>query len=274
VSKRDEVVAPPPLRGAIVAMPEGRYLHWGHIIGVDGKLPWHHGEDLKRFKRRTMGCAIIMGRVTWDSIGRKALPGRRNIVISRSVMPNVEHYNNIEQAINACESQDLWVIGGAQIYHMAEDYLNLLDITWVPNIDVTGRDNSTQFPKFDLSDWYYGRKTKFPGDSQLKYTVYRRNIQEYLSEWYTGKRVFNTYYQKKKTNEVKSALDNAGIEYYETRKGKWRLGLAGLWVSNHNDYHSAKLLIKRLQWGWLKHRSVKQTENDGLQTHIAPDKHR
>lgn len=273
MGKRDKVVAPPPLRGAIVAMPEGRYLHWGRVIGIGGRLPWNHSEDLKRFKRRTMGCAIIMGRVTWDSIGRKALPGRRNIVISRSVVPNVEHYNNIEQAIKACKNLDLWVIGGAQIYHMAEKHLNFLDITWVPNTDVIEYDNSTQFPKFDLSDWHHGRKTKFPGDSKLKYTVYRRNIQNYLSEWYLGKQVFNTYYQKNKTNEVKSVLDNAGISYYETKKGKWRLGLAGLWVDNHDDYHRAKLLIKRLQGGWLKRRAVKQTKNDNLQTPITPDGH-
>ena len=57
------------------------------VIGVDGAMPWHYSEDLKRFKRRTMGCAILMGRVTWDSIGREELPGRRTLVISRSVVP-------------------------------------------------------------------------------------------------------------------------------------------------------------------------------------------
>ena len=136
---------PTPLRGAIVAMTRDR------VIGVDGGMPWHYSEDLKRFKRRTLGCAVIMGRVTWDAIGRKELPGRRNIVISRSVVAGVEHYGGIEQAMEACREQDLWVIGGEQIYRAAMEYLNLLDITWVP--DVIERDDVARFPEIDLSCW-------------------------------------------------------------------------------------------------------------------------
>ena len=136
---------PTPLRGAIVAMTRDR------VIGVDGDMPWHYGEDLKRFKRRTMGCAVIMGRVTWDAIGRKELPGRRNIVISRSVVSGVEHYDGIEQAMEACREQNLWVIGGEQIYRVAMGYLNLLDITWVP--DVIERDDVARFPEIDGDCW-------------------------------------------------------------------------------------------------------------------------
>ena len=136
---------PTPLRGAIVAMTRDR------VIGVDGGMPWHYSEDLKRFKRRTMGCAVIMGRVTWDAIGRKELPGRRNIVISRSVVAGVEHYDGIEQAMEACREQDLWVIGGEQIYRVAMGYLNLLDITWVP--DVIERDDVARFPEIDGACW-------------------------------------------------------------------------------------------------------------------------
>ena len=83
---------PTPLRGAIVAMTRD------NVIGLDGGLPWHYSENLKRFKRRTMGYAVVLGRVTWESIGRKALPGRRNIVISRSAVPGVECYHGIEIA--------------------------------------------------------------------------------------------------------------------------------------------------------------------------------
>ncbi|MGR3983995.1 MAG: dihydrofolate reductase, partial [Gammaproteobacteria bacterium] len=101
--------APGQLRGAIVAMTRDR------VIGVDGRLPWHYREDMRRFKRRTMGCAVIMGRVTWDSLGRKALPGRRNIVLSRRAVAGVEHYDDIGRAVAACEGGDFWVIGGAEV---------------------------------------------------------------------------------------------------------------------------------------------------------------
>ena len=131
-----------PIRGAIVAMTNDR------IIGAGGKLPWHYPEDLKRFKQRTMGCAIIMGRKTWDSINRKALPGRRNIVISRSEVADVEHYNNIKDALNACKNKDTWIIGGSQIYHAAMPYLNLLDVTNVP--DVIAQEDAVKFPEIDL----------------------------------------------------------------------------------------------------------------------------
>ena len=157
---------PTPLRGAIVAMTRDR------VIGVDGGMPWHYGEDLKRFKRRTMGCAVIMGRVTWDAIGHKELPGRRNIVISRSVVAGVEHYGGIEQPMEACREQDLWVIGGEQIYRAAMGYLNLLDITWVP--DVIERDDAARFPPIDLSRWRVAEQSTLLGNAGLTNIVYRR----------------------------------------------------------------------------------------------------
>lgn len=139
-----------PLRGAIVAMAEdGRTKTC--VIGVDGKLPWHSKTDMKRFKRRTMGCTVIMGRVTWDSIGNKPLPGRRNVVLSRSKLSGVEHYNSIEKALEACRDDDIWFIGGAQIYHAIIKYLNVLDITIFFNQGFRGEIVSIR--QFDLSGW-------------------------------------------------------------------------------------------------------------------------
>ncbi len=155
---------PTPLRGAIVAMTRDR------VIGVDGKLPWHYSEDLKRFKRRTMGCVVIMGRVTWDSIGRKALPGRRNIVISRSAVAGVECYTDIEAALIACENEDIWIIGGSQIYHAAMPYLNLLDVTYVP--DVVEREGVVRFPEIDLTCWRVVEESILPSDEGLSNIVY------------------------------------------------------------------------------------------------------
>lgn len=153
------------LRGAIVAMTRAR------VIGAGGKLPWHYREDLQRFKARTYGCAILMGRVTWDSIGRRALPGRRNIVLSRAPLGAVEHYRDVESAINACAGENFWVIGGAQIYRAAMPHLNLLDVTTVPD-DIGG--DVVRFPKIDDACWRAGEQTELPGGSGLRNVIYRR----------------------------------------------------------------------------------------------------
>ena len=157
---------PSPLRGAIVAMTRDR------VIGVNGGLPWHYSEDLKRFKRRTMGCAVIMGRVTWDSLERKALPGRRNIVVSRSEVAGVECYGGIERAIEACGKEDWWVIGGGQIYQAAMPYLNWLDVTFVP--DVIEGEGVVRFPEIDLGCWEAGEETTVADESELFNIVYQR----------------------------------------------------------------------------------------------------
>ena len=91
----------------------------GGVIGKDGKVPWHIPEDLKHFKAMTLGHAIVMGRKTWDEVG-KPLPGRRNIVVSRTVgaLPGAEVFATLEEAIAAARTTDPEprVIGGAQIY--------------------------------------------------------------------------------------------------------------------------------------------------------------
>ena len=100
------------MKGILVATsPEG-------IIGKDNAIPWYYSEDLKRFKRLTVGKNVIMGRKTWESLPIKPLPDRRNIVITRSSIDNVECFKSINDAINTCEG-DIWFIGGAGIYKEA-----------------------------------------------------------------------------------------------------------------------------------------------------------
>ena len=142
------------------------------VIGINGGLPWHYSEDLKRFKRRTMGCAVIMGRVTWDSLERKALPGRRNIVVSRSEVAGVECYGGIEPAIEACGEEDWWVIGGGQVYRAAMPYLNWLDVTFVP--DVVEGEGVVRFPEIDLGCWAVGKEMIVADESELFNIIYRR----------------------------------------------------------------------------------------------------
>lgn len=92
------------------------------VIGQDNALPWHLPEDLAHFKRITLGCPVIMGRKTWDSLPPKfmPLPGRRNVVVSRQThfdAPGAVHANSIQAALDLCASDaHVWIIGGAQMY--------------------------------------------------------------------------------------------------------------------------------------------------------------
>ncbi|WP_372656897.1 dihydrofolate reductase [Hydrogenophaga sp.] len=95
------------------------------VIGRDNQMPWHLPEDLAHFKRTTLGCPVIMGRKTWDSLPPKfrPLPGRLNIVVSRNadwLAEGAKRADSLEQAIGLCApGADIWVIGGAQIYALA-----------------------------------------------------------------------------------------------------------------------------------------------------------
>ncbi len=107
-----------------------------HVIGLNGKMPWHLPEDLAHFKRTTLGCPVIMGRKTWESLPPRfrPLPGRLNIVISRQndflagqvgigLPKGLQQASSLQAALDMASQQadgsDAWVIGGAQIYAQA-----------------------------------------------------------------------------------------------------------------------------------------------------------
>jgi dihydrofolate reductase len=127
-------------------------------IGRNNALPWHLPEDMKYFKRVTMGKPIIMGRKTWESIGRP-LPGRSNIVITRDpsyTAEGVKIVRTLEEAISLAESialidgaEEAVVIGGAQIYALALPLADRLYMTQV-HAEVEG---DAFFPQFDLTQW-------------------------------------------------------------------------------------------------------------------------
>jgi dihydrofolate reductase len=95
------------------------------VIGLNGSLPWHLPEDLAHFKRTTLGCPVIMGRKTWDSLPPRfrPLPGRINIVVTRQADWQAEgalRAGGIAEALTLCSADaDVWVIGGAEIYAQA-----------------------------------------------------------------------------------------------------------------------------------------------------------
>lgn len=141
------------------------------VIGLHGEIPWHHSADLKRFKRITMGATVIMGRRTWESIGAKPLPGRRNIVITSRDLPGVECFRTIPEALAACEG-DVWFVGGAEIYREAMDYCDVLDITRVP-VRVDDPD-AIRFPEIDRTVWEPSEPRLLEDDPLLANVVYTR----------------------------------------------------------------------------------------------------
>jgi len=122
------------------------------VIGKDNRLPWHLPEDLKRFKRLTMGHHIIMGRKTYESIG-KLLPGRTTVIVSRSqdyLVPGAIIAHSLEEAIDRCANNDeIFVIGGAEIYRAALPLADRLLITQIDR-EIAG---DTVFPPVDWSRW-------------------------------------------------------------------------------------------------------------------------
>ena len=105
------------------------------VIGNNNTLPWYLPEDMARFKRLTNGCPVIMGRKTWDSLPPRfrPLPGRTNIVITRQALwqaPGAQTASGLHEAIAFCESsQQVWIIGGAQIYAQAEPLAQRIEVT-------------------------------------------------------------------------------------------------------------------------------------------------
>ena len=105
------------------------------VIGKDNTLPWRLPEDMAHFKQITMGCPVIMGRKTWDSLPPKfrPLPGRRNIVITRQAgwsAPGAESTRSLEEALALCAGEaQAWVTGGSEIYSLALPFADTAEVT-------------------------------------------------------------------------------------------------------------------------------------------------
>jgi len=129
-----------------------------NVIGKENQLPWRLSEDLKYFKRTTMGKPVVMGRLTYDSIGRP-LPGRPNIVITRQSdwrAEGVHVASSVKEALEIadreaknCGADELMIIGGEQIYRESVDLCNRIYLTRV-HAEVEG---DAHFPELDLSQW-------------------------------------------------------------------------------------------------------------------------
>ncbi len=143
---------------AIVAYAENK------VIGKNNDLIWHLPNDLKHFKKHTAGKTIIMGRKTWDSLGGRPLPNRRHIVITRSKdfhAQGAEVTHSLEDAIQlAHHENEVYIVGGAQIYSLSMPLIDVLEITEVH----AAFDGDAYFPAFNAADFDLISKQFHPKD--------------------------------------------------------------------------------------------------------------
>ena len=154
----------------IVAMARNR------VIGADGKIPWHLPGELKLFKDLTMGHHIIMGRKTWESIGR-LLPGRTTVVVTRQrgyEVPGAIVAHSVKDAIAAARGdEEVFVIGGAEIFRTALPLAERVYLTTV-QAEVAG---DTFMPAFEGAGWREESSRSFPADERNRY-AYTLTVHE------------------------------------------------------------------------------------------------
>ena len=153
------------------------------VIGKDNRLPWYLPAELQHFKETTLNHAILMGRVTFDGMGRRLLPKRETLILTRNSdekMDGVSIFNDIESVLDWYQSQDknLYVIGGKQIFQAFEPYIDEVIVTQV-HASVEG---DTYFPEdFDLSLFetvsskFYDKDEKNPYDFTIQYRKRKGN---------------------------------------------------------------------------------------------------
>lgn len=151
-----------------------------YAIGRDNDLPWRLPDDLARFKALTMGRPLLMGRRTAESLGR-ALPGRRNLVLTRSgrvPYEGMEAVVAVGEALRIAQAdgaRELWVIGGGEVYALCLPRAGRMHLTHV-DMQVEGAD--TFFPEYDPVQWVVTQRTSHPADARhahaFEFVDYRR----------------------------------------------------------------------------------------------------
>lgn len=143
------------------------------VIGRDGTLPWHLPSDLKHFKKTTMGSPLIMGRKTYDSIGRP-LPGRDNIVLTRNrtiEIPGCIKVHTMQEALDHCRGQEkVFIIGGADIFKLALPFTDTIIVTALER-DVEG---DVYFSAIDPAQFSIAEKTHCNEEESYSIIRYKR----------------------------------------------------------------------------------------------------
>ncbi|MGH8379807.1 dihydrofolate reductase [Pseudomonas sp.] len=151
----------------IAALAENR------VIGIDNRMPWHLPGDFKYFKATTLGKPIIMGRKTWDSLGRP-LPGRLNLVVSRQPglqLEGAEVFASLDEAMLRAEQwaleqgvDELMLIGGAQLYTQAIER-GLADRLYLTRVELSP-EGDAWFPEFDAAQWALASSQENPAEGE------------------------------------------------------------------------------------------------------------
>lgn len=142
----------------IAALAENR------AIGYRNELVYHISADLKRFKALTTGHTLVMGRRTFESLPKGALPHRRNIVLTRHAdarFDGAETFPTLEEALRACEGEEVFVIGGASVYAEALPKADCLELT---HVAATPAEADVFFPEINESEWTLTAREDFPAD--------------------------------------------------------------------------------------------------------------
>jgi len=148
------------------------------VIGFENKLPWHLPADLLYFKKLTLNKTVIMGRRTYESIG-KPLPNRKNVIVTRQknfMVQGCEVVHSLEDALEKYKNDEVMIIGGASLYKESLPYVNRMYLTFV-KANVKG---DTYFPEFDSKDWQEISRQDHEPDVKNPYAysfvVYERKI--------------------------------------------------------------------------------------------------
>ena len=141
-------------------------------IGRDGNMPWHLPEDLAHFKATTMGHVMVMGRKTYESIGR-ALPGRRTIVITHQQgwhAPSVEVAHSLPEALALAGPADVFVVGGSDVYRQAMPFADQMLLTEIDQ----SPEGDAFFPTFSADDW---RQSAREAHDSFAFVTYERTLR-------------------------------------------------------------------------------------------------
>jgi dihydrofolate reductase len=151
--------------GILVAIsPEG-------AIGLDGRIPWHHPGDMRRFKRLTLGKTVIMGRSTWESLPKRPLPERRNIVLTSRSIEGVESFKDLASALATCDGE-VWIVGGARAYAEGMRFADFIDVTYVPDHVTDPR--AVTFPPIDPAQFIPGELVAHEDEPELARRVFTK----------------------------------------------------------------------------------------------------
>ncbi|MGH6889665.1 MAG: dihydrofolate reductase [Rhizomicrobium sp.] len=141
------------------------------VIGANGQIPWHIPEDMQRFRQLTMGKPCIMGRKTWESLPKKPLPGRLNIVVTRNshyAAPGADVVHSLSSALSRAQEEqadEIAVIGGADIYRVALPFADVLRLTKLE----AGYPGDAQFPVVACAEWRETAREMHEAEDGLRY---------------------------------------------------------------------------------------------------------